>query len=94
MSVLLRFAITATKGHSFAANVDPAGCDVLSLDAKTLTDALDRPVTVIDGADALAGPAPTPKASELASLGLYAVLALLMGEMWLAMRFRVDQAVT
>ena len=89
--------LTAAIGpevRSFAANVDPAGCDVLSLDAKTLTDALDRPVTVIDGADALAGPAPTPKASELASLGLYAVLALLMGEMWLAMRFRVDQAVT
>lgn len=88
-------ALTASIGpevRSFAANVNPAGCDVLSLDAKTLVDVLDRPVTVIDGADALAGPAPTPRASELASAGLYVVLALLLGEMWLAMRFRVDQA--
>ena len=86
--------LTAAIGpevRSYAANVAPEGGDVVSLDANALIALLDRPVSVTDGAQAQAGPAPAPRASELASVGLYAVLVLLVGEMCLGMWFGADR---
>lgn len=71
--------------RKFAANVDPAESALAAADESAIREALDRPITFTDGlVPAVAQSAPG-RSTELASVALWAVLAFLFVEMWLAM---------
>lgn len=70
-----------------AANVDPAESNLESVDDRKLTAALDRPVRFVsDTAEADEQPI-AARSTELASIALYMVMILLLGEIWMAMWF-------
>ncbi len=68
-------------------NIDPAESDLKCIEDRKLIAALDRPVHLIKDLSATAEQPAAARSTELASIALYAVMALLLGEIWLAMRF-------
>jgi len=70
-----------------AANVDPTESDLKSVDERKLAALLDRPVRLVSAATAADEQPVAAKSTELASMALYVVMALLLGEMWMAMYF-------
>ncbi len=80
-----------SKGRLAAVNVDPAESDLSSMEVNRLATVIDRPARILtDRAVREAQPA-AAKSTELASVVLYIVLALLLGEMWMGMRFGSGQ---
>ncbi len=83
-------AITVSIGSKervFAANVDPSESDLTPIDTDSLSTAIDRPVRVIADLTSIASEPAATRSTELASFALYAVVALLWLEMWMAMAF-------
>ena len=71
----------------FAVNVDPAESDLAVIDESELVAALDRPVNLVSDPTTGASGAATQRAgraTELASIALFAVIALLLTEPWLS----------
>jgi len=82
--------MTLTIGSSsrvVAANIDPAESNLKSLDDRSLTAALDRPIRIVTDTMATDGQPIAARSTELASVALYAVMILLFVEIWMAMRF-------
>ena len=71
----------------FAANVDPADCDLRAVGMEDFAALLDRPVNVISELRALETSSARARSSELALVALLLVAGLLFVEMWMAMRF-------
>ena len=80
-------ASIGSKAVRFTANTDPAESDLAVVDEWAFVEALDRPVHMVSDAAAVAGEPAAAKTSELASLVFYLVIALLMGEMCMALWF-------
>lgn len=70
----------------FAVNVDPAESDIGGATGDDLEGIAGADATIIDDPSELERRHYAPRASELALLAMYAAVALLFGEMWLAMR--------
>ena len=70
-----------------AANIDPAESNLKSVDDRKLTAALDRPVRLLSDTAATNERPIAARSTELASIALYVVIVLLLGEIWLAMWF-------
>jgi uncharacterized membrane protein len=70
-----------------AANVDPTESDLKSVDERKLAALLDRPVRLVSAATAADEQPVAAKSTELAAMALYVVMALLLGEIWMAMYF-------
>jgi hypothetical protein len=70
-----------------AANVDSTESNLKSVDDRKLTAALGRPVRILTDAIAADQRPVAAKWTELASVALYAVIALLLAEIWMAMWF-------
>ncbi len=70
-----------------AANVDPAESNLRSVDDRKLIAALDRPVRVVSDTAATDEQPIAARSTELASVALYIVMILLLGEIWMAMWF-------
>jgi hypothetical protein len=71
----------------FASNVDPLESDLPAADEQAFIKALDRPVSVVSDVTAVTGGPATARSSELAFIALYLVIALLLGEMVIALWF-------
>ncbi len=71
----------------FAANVDPADCDLRAVRAEDFATLLDRPVNVISELSTPQSSSARARSSELALVALLLVAGLLFVEMWMAMRF-------
>jgi uncharacterized membrane protein len=70
-----------------AANIDPAESNLKSVDDRKLTAALDRPVRIVSDTAAADEQPIAARSTELASVALYMVMILLLGEIWMAMWF-------
>ncbi|MEK7757916.1 MAG: hypothetical protein AAB385_11960, partial [Planctomycetota bacterium] len=70
-----------------AANIDPAESNLKSVDDRKLTAALDRPVRFVSDTAATDEQPIAARSTELASVALYVVMILLLGEIWMAMWF-------
>ena len=70
-----------------AANIDPAESNLKSVDDRKLTAALDRPVRIVSDTAATDEQPIAARSTELASVALYMVIILLLGEIWMAMWF-------
>jgi len=70
-----------------AANIDPAESNLKSIDDRKLIAVLDRPVRLVSDGEATDERPMAARSTELASIALYAVIVLLLGEIWLAMWF-------
>jgi len=70
-----------------AVNVDPAESNLKSVDDRKLKAALDRPVRFVNDATATDDQPIAARSTELASVALYVVVILLLGEIWMAMWF-------
>jgi hypothetical protein len=82
--------LTASIGPNtvrFAANVEPAESDLAAVDEQAFIEALDRPVHLQSDTATVGGKLAAARSGELASLALYVVIALLMGEMCMAVWF-------
>ena len=83
-------ALTVAIGpetKSFAVNVDPAESDLRAVDDRTLTEAFPGRNQVVSDVEAAAQAPAAGRSTELGSFALYAVIALLFGELWLAVWF-------
>ena len=83
-------AVSASIGSKvvrFAANVDPSESDLAVVDERTFAEGLGRPVHVASDADAVADGQVAGRTGELAAPVLYLVIALLLGEMCMALWF-------
>ncbi|MEK7756162.1 MAG: hypothetical protein AAB385_03015, partial [Planctomycetota bacterium] len=58
-----------------------------SVDDRKLTAALDRPVRLVNDTTAMDEQPIAARSTELASVALYVVMVLLLGEIWMAMWF-------
>lgn len=76
-----------TQTRSVAVNVDPAESDLAPLGAPQLPAAVGRPVRVASDREISEGESAGVRSTELASFAAYAVLGLLLCELWMAMRF-------
>ncbi len=83
---LLTLAV-GTQSRAVAANVDPAESDLAILAGSDLAASLGRPVRVLSDRELSAAQTGIARSTELAAFSLYAVLALLFLELWMAMRF-------
>jgi len=83
---ILTLSIGSTS-RAVAANVDPAESNLKSVDDRKLAEALDRPVRIVTDTTATDERPITARSTELASVALYLVIVLLLGEIWMAMRF-------
>ncbi len=70
-----------------AANIDSAESNLQSMDDRKLAAALDRPVRIVSDTAATNEQPIAARSNELSSMALYAVMVLLLGEIWLAMWF-------
>ncbi len=80
-----------STARPFAVNADPKGFDLRPANQETLSKAIGKPIRWFGEAeefDAVAGAQSTELSSEL----LFAVLALLLGETWLARRFGMEHS--
>ena len=76
-----------SENRALAANVDPVESDLSSLDTSKLAAVLDRPARILTDRQLSDAQPSAARSTELASLALYVVLAILLAELWLAMRF-------
>ncbi|UCE60293.1 MAG: VWA domain-containing protein [Phycisphaerales bacterium] len=78
--------------RAFACNVDTSESDLKPTDGRVLEAAIDRPFNLVSDMSVLRKRPAVQRTSELASAALCGVLALLIVEMWLAMRFGSHRA--
>ena len=81
--------LVGSTAQSVAVNPPPAESDLKPTDRTALAEAIDAPFGYVTDTEELTARAGAPGASELGSGIVYAVLALLICETWLARR-RVD----
>lgn len=82
--------LTVTIGSEsrvVAANIDSAESNLKSIDDRKLMAALDRSVRLVSDKEMTSEQPMAARSTELASIALYAVIVLLLGELWLAMWF-------
>ena len=78
-----------------AVNVDPVESQIQGVGAKDeLAAVLDRPFRWLTDGEVGADPATAARATELATIPLLLVLALLFVELWLGMWFRLPRGVS
>ena len=77
----------------FAANVDPAECDLAVATREQVNEALGQPVRRVLSAKAGLNESGGSRSTELGPVVLYVVVALLLVELWLAMRFGLPRGV-
>ncbi|MBU0716668.1 MAG: BatA domain-containing protein [Planctomycetes bacterium] len=80
---VLTVSLGSTR-RSFAANITTEGSDLKSVAGELLSQLIDRPVRLVDGAERPAEPVMAARSDELASVGLVMVLILVFAEMYLA----------
>lgn len=70
-----------------AVNVDPAESNVTVTSTAELTASINAPVTILSDRTIGEEPPSAAKSTELGAFALYALIVLLLGELWMAMRF-------
>jgi hypothetical protein len=83
----MTLSIGSASERVVAANIDPAESNLKSVDDRKLTAALDRPVRIVSDTAATDEQPIAARSTELASVALYMVIILLLGEIWMAMWF-------
>ena len=77
----------------FAATVDPSECDLAVATREQVNEALGQPVRRVLSAKAGLNESGGSRSTELGPVVLYVVVALLLVELWLAMRFGLPRGV-
>ena len=89
-------AVTVSIGSEvrvFTVNVDPAESDLTPIGEDEFATALDRNVHLIGDTNMVPKEPVAARSTELALSALYAVIGLLLLEMWMAMRFGSQRSV-
>jgi len=84
----LTFSI-GSETRTVAVNVDTAESDLAIAGESDLATALGVPARIVSHRALAEQPPSTARSTELASFSLYAVMILMLGELWMAMRFAV-----
>ena len=74
-----------SESRVFASNLDPVEADLATVEGDAFMELLDRPARLIRTSDALGVESTASRSTELASLSVYLVCALLFVEMTMAM---------
>jgi hypothetical protein len=88
-------AVTIAIGsevRTFVANVDSAESDLTVMEEQAFLEALDRPIRMVSNVNADISNRAVTRATELASVGLYLLIVLLLAEVSLAMWFGTQRA--